>query len=177
MPVLSPAHTRRKGRTGLRWICLILLIGLIIQYALGMILNLYVTIPAADAQASYIREIETAPGMLTAHAVLGLLVLAAGAVLLLKGIALREMTVITLAVAGLAALLGAFAAGEMFVKNGDGSASLSMAILTGAALLCYTGLQAILGEPRPLMGGKAPSHTAQMSEVSGPPSVTDGGPR
>jgi hypothetical protein len=145
MPILSTAHARRKGRAGLRWICLVLLIGLIIQFALGMILNLYGTIPAADARASYLQEIETAPGMLTAHALLGLLVLATAAILLLRAIALRDMAVITLVVAGLAALLGAFAAGEVFVKNGEDSASLSMAILTAAALLCYTGLQAILG--------------------------------
>jgi heme A synthase len=150
IPFLSTTHARRKGRAGLRWICLALLIGLILQFALGMILNLYGTIPTADARASYLQEIETAPGMLTAHALLGLLVLAAAAILLLKAIALRDMTVITLVAAGLAALLGAFAAGEMFVKNGENSASLSMAILTGAALLCYTSLQAILGGRRPL---------------------------
>jgi hypothetical protein len=162
MPILSSAHARRKGGAGLRWICLVLLIGLIIQFALGMILNLYGTIPAADARASYLQEIETAPGMLTAHALLGLLVLAAAAILLLRAIALRDLRVITLVVAGLVALLGAFAAGEVFVKNGENSASLSMAILTGAALLCYAGLQAILGGQRPLAREGAVAHRADV---------------
>jgi hypothetical protein len=161
-PILSSAHARRKGRAGLRWICLFLMIGLIIQFALGMILNLYGTIPAADAQASYLQEIETAPGMLTAHALLGLLVLAAAAILLLRAIALRDMTVITLVVAGLAALLGAFAAGEVFVKNGENSASLCMTILTGAALLCYASLQAILGAQRPLARESVVAHRADI---------------
>jgi hypothetical protein len=39
---------------------------------------------------------------------------------------------------GLAALLGAFAAGDVFVRNGERGAALSMAILTGVALLCDT---------------------------------------
>jgi hypothetical protein len=163
MPILSTAHARRKGRAGLRRICLVLLIGLIIQFALGMILNLYGTIPAADAGASYLQEIETAPGMLTAHALLGLLVLAAAAILLLRAIALRDMTVITLVTAGLAAVLGAFASGEVFVKNGENSASLSMAILTGVALLCYAGLQAILGGQRLLAPEEAVAHRADVS--------------
>jgi hypothetical protein len=163
MPILSSAHARRKGRAGLRLICLVLLIALIIQFALGMILNLYGTIPVTDARASYLQEIETAPVMLTAHALLGLLVLAAAAILLLKAIALRDMTVITLVVAGLVSLLGAFAAGEVFVKNGENSASLSMAILTGAALLCYAGLQAILGGQRPLAQESVVAYRADVS--------------
>ncbi len=80
-------------------------------------LNLYTVIPAGDAQVSYLREIETAPGMLTAHALLALLLLATAGIMLLRAIALRDMTVIALVAAGLAALLGAFAAGEEFVKN------------------------------------------------------------
>jgi hypothetical protein len=144
MPVFSVANARRMGRAGLHWACVIVLIGLVIQLALGMVLNLYITIPADDARASYLREIETAPGMLTAHALVGLLVLAAAGILLLRAIALRDALVITPVAAGLAATIGAFAAGEVFVKNGDNSASLSMAVLTGAALLCYIILHAII---------------------------------
>ncbi|MGH3167048.1 MAG: hypothetical protein ACRDN0_14315 [Trebonia sp.] len=56
------------GRARLHQACLIILTGLAIQLALGMILNLYIAVPAGDARASYLREIETAPAMLTAHA-------------------------------------------------------------------------------------------------------------
>ena len=48
-----------------------------------------------------------------------------------------------LAAAGLTAIGGAFAAGEIFVRNGQSSASLAMAILTGVALLCYVGTLAL----------------------------------
>lgn len=149
MPVLSAASARRMGRAGLRRPCLIVLTGLVVQLALGMILNLYVAIPAAGARTSYLREIETAPGLLTAHALVALLVLAATGVLLLRAIALRDMAVIAPAAAGLAALLGAFASGEVFVRNGESSASLSMAMLTSVAFLCYIRLLAVIARPRP----------------------------
>ena len=144
MHIFSAADARRMGRAGLHQACLVILAGLVIQLALGMILNLYIAIPAADARASYLREIETAPGMLTAHVLVALLLLATSAILLLRAIVLRDMAVVVLVATGLAALLGAFAAGEVFVRNGESSASLSMAILTGAALLCYICLQAII---------------------------------
>lgn len=149
LPAISPASAREKGRAGLRGACLAVMIGLAIQLVLGMILNLYITIPAADTRLSYLREVETAPGMLTVHAVTGLLLLAAAGLLLLRAIALRDAAAIILVAAGLAAIIGAFASGEAFVKNGADSTSLSMAILTGAALLCYTCLQALIGRQRP----------------------------
>jgi hypothetical protein len=140
------------GRAGLRRPCLIILTGLAVQLALGMVLNLYIAIPAAAARASYLREIETAPGMLTAHALVALLLLATAGVMLLRAVALRDMAVIALAATGLAALLGAFAAGELFVRDDADSASLTMAMLTGTALLCYACLQALIIRQR--LGGR-----------------------
>ena len=161
---LSGKRARALGRPGLRWICLVALIGLVIQFALGMILNLYIMIPAADVHASWLQEIKTAPAFLTAHALVGLLLLAAGGILMLRAIALRDMVLITSTAAGLAALLGAFAAGEVFVKNGESSASLSMAILTGVALVCYIGLQAILGGARPLVRERVGEYLADLGD-------------
>lgn len=129
-----------------------------------MILNLYIMIPAADAHASWLQEIKTAPAFLTVHVLVGLLLLAAGGILLLRAIALRDMVLITLTAAGLAALLGAFAAGEVFVKNGESSASLSMAILTGVTLVCYIGLQAILGGARALVRERAGEYLADLGD-------------
>lgn len=149
MPIFSAENARRMGRAGLHQACLIVLTGLVIQFALGMVLNLYVVIPAADGRASYLREIETAPGVLTAHALVGLLTLATAGVLLLRAIALRDTAVIALVGTGLAALLGAFAAGELFVRHAASSASLFMAVLTGIALLCYICLQAVIVRQRP----------------------------
>lgn len=153
IPVISISYARKMGRAGLHRACLTILTGLVIQLALGMILNLYIAIPADDARISYVQEIETAPAMLTAHALLAVALLATAGLLLLRAIALRDMAVIAPGAAGLAALLGAFAAGELFVRNDATSASLSMAILTGIALLSYIGLQAVIVRQRPAVQG------------------------
>jgi hypothetical protein len=144
MPLFSAETARRMGRAGLQQPCLIILTGLAVQLSLGMVLNLYVPIPSAEARASYLREIETAPGVLTAHALIALVLLATAGLLLLRAIALRDMAVIALVGTGLAALLGAFGAGELFVRDDKSSVSLTMAVLTGTALLCYACLQAAI---------------------------------
>ncbi len=143
-PIFSGKVARSRGPAGLRPLCLIALIGLVIQFVLGIILNLYVAIPDYS-HASYIQEIEKAPALLTAHALVGLVLLVAAVLLLIQAIALRSSAIITLLAAGLAALLGAFIAGEVFVKNGANTASLWMSILTGVALASYIGVQAMAG--------------------------------
>ncbi len=142
MPIFSGKIARSRGPAGLRPLCLIALIGLVIQFVLGIIVNLYVAIPDYS-HASYIQEIEKAPAFLTAHALVGLVLLVTAAALLIQAIALRAPAIITLVATGLAALLGAFIAGEVFVKNGADTASLSMSILTGLPLASYLGVQAL----------------------------------
>ncbi len=160
MPIFSAEKARRMGRPGLHHVCLVLLTGLVIQLALGMVLNLYVAMPAADRRVSYLREVETAPGVLTAHALVAGLLLATAGIMLLRAIALRDTAVIALAATGLAVLLGAFAAGELFVRSDASSESLSMAMLTGAALLCYICLEAIVTRQRPLAPYEPARHPA-----------------
>ena len=58
-------HMRPLGRTGLRRVCLATLIMLVVQYGLGIFLNLYVAVPASDAHAGIFAEIATAPLALT----------------------------------------------------------------------------------------------------------------
>lgn len=149
LTIFSAENARKIGRAGLHQACLVILTGLVIQLALGMILNLYVALPAADTRVSYLREVETAPAMLTVHALVAVGLLATAGIMLLRAVALRDTAVIALVAAGLAALLGAFASGELFVRSDADSASMSMAILTSVALLCYVSLQAIITRQRP----------------------------
>ena len=55
-PVVSGSHARRHGLKLLRRVCLVTLVAIAVQFSLGMILNLYVDIPAAEAHASWLRE-------------------------------------------------------------------------------------------------------------------------
>jgi hypothetical protein len=126
---------------------------LVVQYGLGNFLNLYATIPASDHDAGIVHEIASGPGSLTLHATLGLILIVASIVLLVRAIAARSRVISLLAALGLSAILGAFTAGEIFVR-GDGSAgaSLSMGFLTGVALLSYIGaltLVSVASRPDP----------------------------
>jgi hypothetical protein len=136
-------HTRRPGRAGLRRVCVATLIMLVLQYGLGIFLNLYVAVPASDAHAGIFGEIATAPLALTMHALLGLALIGAAILLVVRAVAVRDRLLAVLATAGLTAIGGAFGAGEIFVKNGQSTASMAMAVLTGVALLCYVGTLAL----------------------------------
>lgn len=136
-------HTRRPERAGLRRLSVAALIMLVVQYGLGIFLNLYVAIPASDAHAGIFTEIATAPVSLTVHALLGLALVGTAIRLVARAVGMGDRQQAVLAAAGLTAIGGAFGAGEIFVKNGQATASLAMAALTGVALLCYVGMLAL----------------------------------
>jgi hypothetical protein len=124
----------------MRWVSVTMLVMLVFQYGLGIILNLYVEVPASDAQAGILGEIATAPAVLTIHAVLGIALIGTGVLLVARAARIRDRLLAGLATAGLTFLGGAFGAGEIFVRSGgQDTASMAMAILTGLALLCYIG--------------------------------------
>ncbi len=136
-------HIRRPRRAGLRRMCVAALIMLVLQYGLGIFLNIYVAVPASDAHAGIFAEIATAPLALTVHALLGLALIGTAILLVVKAVGVRDRLLAVLASAGLTAIGGAFGAGEIFVRNGQDTASMAMALLTGVALLCYVGTLAL----------------------------------
>lgn len=117
--------------------CLVALIALVLQFGLGMVLNLFITVPPGDARAGFITEVRTAPLGLTLHALLGTLLIGAAIVLVTRAVRAKDRLVIALAATGLVAVAGAFTAGEMFVRDGRNGVSLAMALLTGVALVSY----------------------------------------
>jgi len=122
-----------------RRVSLAALIMLVVQYGLGIVLNLYIPVPAPGPHAGLLQKIAGGPFMLTVHAVLGLSLIGAALLLLVRTVRLGDRVIAVLAAAGLTAIGGAFASGEIFVRNGQSAASLVMALLTGVALLCYIG--------------------------------------
>jgi hypothetical protein len=111
------------GSASVRWICLTALIALVVQFGLGSFLNLY----ARQASSTG----------LSVHIGLGLALICTAIALLVRGILGGSRLLTGLAATGLIAILGAFASGEIYVRNHQMSASLSMAILTGVALVAY----------------------------------------
>ena len=150
-PATNPALLRR--------ISLGMLAGLLIQYGLGMIVNLYVSVPARDhggVLTAVGRALANGPAALTVHAALGLLLILGAVNLVIRALVLRLRVVAWLSAAALLAIVGAAASGAAFVGSGADGDSLAMALLTGVALLCYAVNLFALGPARP---GRAASRS------------------
>jgi hypothetical protein len=127
--------------------------GLLIQYGLGMIVSLYVSVPARDHGGGVLtavgRALANGPAALTVHAALGLLLILGAVNLVVRAAVLRLRPVAWLSAAALLAIVGAAASGAAFVGSGADGDSLAMALLTGVALLCYAVNLFALGPGRP----------------------------
>jgi hypothetical protein len=137
---------------------------LVVQYGLGIILNLYVAI-APDSHSGMLHAIAKGPLALTVHALLGLALIGNSLVLLARALRLGDRLIVGLVTGALGALAGAFAGGEVFVRSGASGASLAMALLTGVALLCYVAVLAQVSATRRRDGrhsvhARSPGHRA-----------------
>lgn len=135
------ASVRARRRSGLRKNSAAICVMLLVQYGLGMGVNLYAQVPAADQggglAAAVGRAVTSQPAVLAVHTVLGLLMLVAGISVLARALLARHRPAIAASAAGLAAIVAAAFSGAAFVSNGQAGASMAMAVLTGVALLCY----------------------------------------
>src|SRR5215831_3694557 len=118
-PAAAPpsTHKRRTERRqrDLRPANLFALIVLIIQFALGMGVNLYVTLPAAGhpGHSSWFGN----GALLGLHATLGMFLVLAAIALLVRAIRARNVTLIVISAAGLAAIVLAFFLGASFTDK------------------------------------------------------------
>jgi len=125
---------------------------LVVQFALGIYVNLYLTVPGADHGHGIGQAIANGPAGLTLHIVLGLLLILAALGFLVQAILTRRPTLIAAAGLGLLAMIGAAAAGSAFTGSGKDGASMAMALLAAVGLLCYGTSLFLL--PRPAAGGR-----------------------
>ena len=120
------------------------LVMLIIQFAVGTVVNLYETVPKADKGSGFLtavgRALSNGPAGLAAHAGLGLLIFLAAVALLVRAIIARHRAAIGLSAVGLLAIVTAAVNGARFVSDGgQASASMAMALATAVGMLCYAG--------------------------------------
>lgn len=132
-----PPAGRAARLPGLRRASLAAFVLLVLQFGLGSYVSLYVAVPGADHGSGLGKIMQNGPGSITLHVVAGLLVILAAIGLLVQAVLARLAAIIALAAAGLIAVVGAAFAGASFASQGHESSSLSMALLTGVALLCY----------------------------------------
>ena len=134
--VAPPSAQKTQFRqAGLRRASLTILIVLIVQFALGISVNLYVTLPAAGhrGHASWFGN----GALLALHAALGIFLVLAAIFVLVRAIMARYVTLIVTSAAGLVAILLAFFFGSSFTDKLSNGYSLGMAISFAAALACY----------------------------------------
>ncbi len=121
----------RSAIEALRGNCMGVTLMLIAQFAVGMGVNLYVTIPA---HKSFLPAV-FGSALLAAHAVIALGLLAAAIAALVRSVRVRRL--IPLTAAGLVAIIGGAFAGSAFVGSDSDGASLAMALATAVAMACY----------------------------------------
>ena len=142
-------NERAGGVAILRRISLGMAIALLVQYGLGMVVNLDVTVPARDQGGGVFtaigRALANGPAGLAIHAGLGLLLIVGAIQLVVRSVLARHRPLIWLSSVSLLAIIGAALNGAAFVNSGNDGASLGMAMLTGIALLCMTISLYVLG--------------------------------
>jgi len=125
---VPPATARLAA---LRGNCMGAAVLLIVQFGLGMGVNLYVTLPA---RTSFFGTIFSS-AVLAGHAIVALVLLGAAIGAVVRAIRARRAVVFTSL--GLAAIVAAAAAGASFAGNQGNGASLAMALATAVAMFCY----------------------------------------
>ena len=134
--VAPPSAQKMQARqAGLRQASLAIVIVLIVQFALGISVNLYVTLPAAGhpGHASWFGN----GPLLALHAALGMFLVLAAVFVLVRAIMARNRTLIATSAAGLVAIFLAFFFGSNYTDKLTNGYSLGMAIAFAAALACY----------------------------------------
>jgi heme A synthase len=117
---------------------------LVIQFVLGTAYSLYGTAPTSSKSVGMFSS-----PLLAIHVIMGILLIIAAIMLVVRAIQARYTPSIATTAAGLLVILGAFGAGSSFTRDGSNGASLAMALLTAVAMLCYAANLVILGKPAP----------------------------
>ena len=115
---------------------------LIIQFVLGAAYSIYGTAPTSAKSVGMFSS-----PLLAVHVVLGILLIIAAVMLVVRAVQAKATVVIVTTVVGLLAILGAFGAGASFTHDGSNGSSLGMTILCAVAMLCYASNVVILGKP------------------------------
>jgi hypothetical protein len=147
-PAAGPTQASRLVR--LRASSLGAVVMLIIQFILGMIYNLYGTMPTAKKSIGMFSS-----PVIALHVILAFLLIIAAVAQLIRAAGTRHGLAIWMSAAGLVAILAAFFAGMGFTSNGAAGASLGMALAFALALACYVVLVFAL----PAAGPAQPSST------------------
>ena len=140
--VKTPATLTPNAANRIRMASFGALTMLVIQFVLGTAYSLYGTAPTSDKSVGMFSS-----PLLAIHVILGILLIIAAVMLVVRAVQARHRPTIITNVIGLLVILGAFGAGSSFTQDGNNGASLGMAILAAVAMLVYAWNLVILGKP------------------------------
>lgn len=131
---------------------------LLIEFALGIGINLYVTLPGKDAGGNvgtgFGHTVANGPASVAVHTILGLLLVVNAVVILVRAWRAGSLVVTLLAGVGALSLVGAAVSGSAYVGNGHSAASLGMAMAWAVGMLAYLVVLFLLGgATTPATGG------------------------
>ncbi|MDE1870113.1 MAG: hypothetical protein KGH71_03975 [Candidatus Micrarchaeota archaeon] len=132
------------GKRSFRIDFIAILFFLVVQFILGMTLNLFVpfpTIPAGSADQAYFNAIFSTPYLL-AHFIVGFGLLLGSIWILIGAVRNKSKTIIAIAGIGFLSILSAYTSGYEFLLSGFQSNLFSFTMSMGfmAALVCYFAL-------------------------------------
>lgn len=114
---------------------------LVVEFGLGIWTNLYATLPASDHGrsmfAAFGHAVADGPVGLSLHAIVGTLLVIAAISAVVRAVFTRSPFSMALTGVALIAILAAWSSGARFVGDLSKGPSLTMAMATGVALLCY----------------------------------------
>ena len=140
--VETPAALAPKAANRIRMASFGALTMLVTQFVLGTAYSLYGTAPTNGKPVGMFSS-----PLLAVHVILGILLIIAAIMLVVRAIQARRTPLVATTVAGLLVIAGAFGAGSSFARDGSNGASLGMALLTAVAMLCYAANLVIVGKP------------------------------
>ena len=130
-----------KALDGLRANSFAAIVMLLLEFGLGVGVNLYATLPTSDHGRALLPAFGNAvtggPAILATHALLGTVLLITGVSAVVRASLLRRIALIEIASVSLLAIVDAWLSGARFVGTMANGASLAMAVATGVSLLCY----------------------------------------
>ena len=122
-----PVRTRAESLPGIHRQAFAMAVLLLVQYGLGIGVNLFVTLPRQDHGAGLGGAISNGPAAVSIHAVLGLALIVTALGLAIRVAATRRGGLIALAILGMAGLTSAAINGTRFAGSGQNGDSMAMA--------------------------------------------------
>jgi hypothetical protein len=137
----AAARVTTRGDRGLRPNSFSAVVMLLVEYGLGIWVNLYAKIPASDqgkgAFAAFGAAVADGPVALALHALLGTLLLVTAITLIIRAVLARKAATTVIGAVALLAIVAAWLSGARFIGDAADGASFGMAMATAVALLCY----------------------------------------